>query len=293
MCGAHYQAWWKRQNPEKVAKYNAGRRHVQGPLEGRACLSCGNRFDAQHINQTHCTPTCRTDKYTRHRDHKTETLVCSNCEGIFKGVPDKPSRKGWARYCSDECQAEARGWKNRTIFSSKIPWAQCAGCGAQYVRRNSRTSKCGVCRDSSSTNPRFTAGYCLECHEPFIGRWHPKWPPQYCCEAHATKAQRRNARERNGRHSTHRKRAKLYGCEYEPVNRSKVFQRDGYVCQICHEPTSREYDHADPWSPTIDHIIPMSKQGGHTYDNVQCAHAFCNSVKCDREDHQAKALLGV
>ena len=31
--------------------------------------------------------------------------------------------------------------------------------------------------------------------------------------------------------------------------------------------------------PSIDHIIPISKGGQHTWDNVQLAHMICNSIK--------------
>lgn len=33
---------------------------------------------------------------------------------------------------------------------------------------------------------------------------------------------------------------------------------------------------------TLDHIIPLSKGGTHTWDNVQLAHMSCNAGKCDR-----------
>ena len=34
--------------------------------------------------------------------------------------------------------------------------------------------------------------------------------------------------------------------------------------------------------PTVDHIVPLSKGGTHTWNNVQLAHMACNSGKCDK-----------
>lgn len=33
--------------------------------------------------------------------------------------------------------------------------------------------------------------------------------------------------------------------------------------------------------PTVDHITALANGGGHTWDNVQLAHAICNSYKRD------------
>jgi 5-methylcytosine-specific restriction endonuclease McrA len=38
-----------------------------------------------------------------------------------------------------------------------------------------------------------------------------------------------------------------------------------------------------PWSVSLDHIVPVSKGGTHTRDNVQAAHLRCNQAKGDRE----------
>lgn len=74
-----------------------------------------------------------------------------------------------------------------------------------------------------------------------------------------------------------RKRARHYGVRYEPINRREVFTTDGWACQICGVETTSEYGH--PHSATLDHIIPVSRGGHHTRDNVQTACAACNSAK--------------
>lgn len=39
----------------------------------------------------------------------------------------------------------------------------------------------------------------------------------------------------------------------------------------------------DPGSPSIDHILPISKGGNDTIANVQLAHFECNWIKGDSE----------
>jgi 5-methylcytosine-specific restriction endonuclease McrA len=79
---------------------------------------------------------------------------------------------------------------------------------------------------------------------------------------------------------SHRTRAKRWGREYEPVNPQRVFERDGWVCQLCHRKVPKDKRAPHPKSPTLDHIIPMSLPGGdHVYTNVQLAHFICNARK--------------
>lgn len=57
-----------------------------------------------------------------------------------------------------------------------------------------------------------------------------------------------------------------------PVNRRDVFRRDHHTCQYCG--TTKNL--------TLDHVIPRSKGGTHTWDNVVTACAKCNGTKSDR-----------
>ena len=61
-----------------------------------------------------------------------------------------------------------------------------------------------------------------------------------------------------------------------------VYQRDGWVCQVCKKPIDRNAVWPDPWSVTLDHKVPVTKQGAHTIQNTQTAHWLCNVIKGNR-----------
>jgi 5-methylcytosine-specific restriction endonuclease McrA len=76
--------------------------------------------------------------------------------------------------------------------------------------------------------------------------------------------------------------------EYEEgITLKRVRAKYNDVCQICGllvDDTAIENGHIKRLYPTIDHIIPLSKGGSHTWDNVRLAHMSCNAGKCDRND---------
>lgn len=77
-----------------------------------------------------------------------------------------------------------------------------------------------------------------------------------------------------------RRRIKKYGCASEPVNHLLVFERDRWLCGICGKRTVKSrVGTTHSRAPTLDHVIPLSKGGSHSYANVQCAHRFCNISK--------------
>lgn len=66
-----------------------------------------------------------------------------------------------------------------------------------------------------------------------------------------------------------------------PVNRKEVLRRDKHACQYCGHTKNL----------TLDHVIPRSKGGKHTWDNVVIACERCNSRKGDRTPQQAGMIL--
>lgn len=55
------------------------------------------------------------------------------------------------------------------------------------------------------------------------------------------------------------------------LNRRAVFARDNFKCQYCNSAAEN-----------IDHVIPRSRGGTHTWDNVVAACKACNARKEDR-----------
>lgn len=82
-------------------------------------------------------------------------------------------------------------------------------------------------------------------------------------------------------------RSSRYGCaEFDrSISLKKLVERDGGICQICGKAVDYsdiKNGHIRKFYPTLDHIIPLSKGGTHTWNNVQLAHMMCNAGKCDR-----------
>lgn len=66
-----------------------------------------------------------------------------------------------------------------------------------------------------------------------------------------------------------------------PVARHRIFERDGWRCQLCGDAVERDAVVPHPLAPTIDHVLPLAVGGKHEPANVQCAHFLCNSQKSD------------
>lgn len=86
-----------------------------------------------------------------------------------------------------------------------------------------------------------------------------------------------------------RRRALEMGCESEHYLRTDVFDRDGWICQLCFKPVEKGSGYRLPDGSvnkeyaTIDHIIPLSKGGPDTFENVQLAHLSCNAGRQNRD----------
>lgn len=62
--------------------------------------------------------------------------------------------------------------------------------------------------------------------------------------------------------------------------RRTIAERDGYTCWLCGKPIDITRTRStDPLAATVDHVLPKSKGGKRTLDNLRLAHRSCNAAR--------------
>lgn len=120
----------------------------------------------------------------------------------------------------------------------------------------------------------------------YISRLHfcpvcgmPTDRPVYCSDECSRKAM-------NHRHDVGRRLKIQTAMADTDISLDGLFRRDRGVCAICGEPCDYcDHEERDGFFiagdnyPSVDHIVPLSKGGMHSWDNVQLAHFKCNTLK--------------
>ncbi|MDD4873469.1 MAG: HNH endonuclease [Dehalococcoidales bacterium] len=69
-----------------------------------------------------------------------------------------------------------------------------------------------------------------------------------------------------------------------PEKRKEIFERDKYTCFYCGEKVT-------PENSTLDHLVPQSKDGKHTKENLKTSCLICNSIKSGKTYEEAAPYL--
>jgi 5-methylcytosine-specific restriction endonuclease McrA len=138
-------------------------------------------------------------------------------------------------------------------------------CRKQYARDYAR--RCNVVATSSKRSER----NCQECQSIFTPIYGDK--RRSFCSAICLK-------KNTGRVQKAKRRAKIRAVKIEAVNPIKVFKRDGWRCHICARATPMVHRGTQkPTAPELDHIVPLSLGGDHSYGNTACCCRQCNHRK--------------
>ena len=86
----------------------------------------------------------------------------------------------------------------------------------------------------------------------------------------------KNSHPEKNREYKHRREARLRGAvQIERFTKTEIYERDRWICGICRCPVLRGEE-------SIDHVVPVSRGGQHTRDNVRLAHRLCNNRRGNR-----------
>ncbi len=58
-----------------------------------------------------------------------------------------------------------------------------------------------------------------------------------------------------------------------------IIERDGLLCGACGVTVDLDLAWPDPFSKSVDHIVPLARGGSHSLDNCQLMHLRCNISK--------------
>ncbi len=204
---------------------------------------------------------------------------------------------GW--FCSRECSFADRALHGRPDGNgTRTAWRE---YGLQFESTPVAvpvSSICVICLNPSGRIEKACAGACADrrvrvahCVEPVPCRACEtvfcRLPGTYSrhCSESCQQTWDRDARkaERKRRGSTNnRKRARKFGGIVETFNPIEVLTRDRWRCQLCGVKTPKaKRGSIEDNAPELDHIVPLSKGGGHTRANTQCLCRRCNGLKSD------------
>lgn len=114
------------------------------------------------------------------------------------------------------------------------------------------------------------AAYCSWCGQPFpLATAVSRCPGKEC-------AAKRRSLVCSGVEG--KRRAEAMGSEAEHFPLLEIANRDRYRCHVCGERV-RVVGERGPDSLSIDHLVPITRGGAHTRENVALAHLGCNSAR--------------
>ncbi len=193
---------------------------------------------------------------------------CSSCGTLtWSGTGSRPAEERLCRPC--------RRARTRT----------CAHCGTAFCpppgnRRRTCSQSCHVARQTQVNAAPRRARPCADCGVEVSTRG----TVPLCSACRDVRYRERFLAQ------SRRRRALLLGARSEDFTLDEIAIRDRRRCGICGDVVDLLFRYPDPLTASLDHIVPLSRGGEDTRENIQLAHLRCNIRKGARD--QQPVLVG-
>lgn len=209
---------------------------------------------------------------------------------IICGAPAAPKgRRGpQSRYCSARCRKTTsrrrRDAARADTRARRRAQLRCEHCGAEFsADRLARRFCSPKCRRDS--HREFVEATCELCGDVFTFAKTPagRYGTRFCSKRCRSRSARWKANQL--------RRAATRAIDAEEFDLAEILKRDGCKCHICGRSIDPHLGWPHPQSASIDHLVPVSRGGSHTRQNVAAAHLFCNIGRgADRAPAQLRLI---
>jgi hypothetical protein len=201
------------------------------------------------------------------RDCTLPAVAAGRCLDCHAEVAETP---GWLIKQQLKRQPKRRGAPTAALAISRA----CRWCAGPVPDARPPRAWCSPgCKDRTLGRDRPD---CTECGSPV--KLHGLCVTHYFRHKDRLNSERRDA-------------AKRGATEAERIDRAVVGARDRWRCGICHHDVDQSVRYPDPMSPSLDHVVPLSVGGSHTYMNVRISHLSCNVGRGNRGHTEQLMLL--
>jgi len=205
-----------------------------------------------------------------------------SCPQCGATVEARPGRGRPRVFCDTNCRyayQAVQDAQKRVADRNKV----CPACQIAFTGNTAAQRFCSPkCRSVVHRAQTLRTRACIDCNADLSGT-----PSKVRCKQCAVVHRKKRAQ---GQRHERRLKAGARSERFKPI---AIFERDGWICQLCQEPVDPERIFPDQLSASLDHKVPLSLGGDHTAANSQLAHLACNIRRHNNpeptEAHRGKA----
>lgn len=235
------------------------------------CKECGSNYSSRYSSTKFCSDKCRCKYNKKHRGHEQ---VCKHCNAVFKSYKKRSC-------CSHECLTLRRKQAHQASVKKQ---------------RSSNPLRKKILKQVIKPKTSLRVVHIKECKQCGSLFGTTKQGGVCFCSVKCRKRNKNKVRE----FTKERKkiRAIKNGGFDSSISSEKLFKRDNGICYICkcncnyndYKIIDSAFVTGDSF-PTIEHVVPISKGGTHTWNNVMLACMKCNTNKGTQLINEAEEQL--